>query len=287
MFGYVKPRAADLRVREYDFYRAAYCGVCRRMKALTGRASTCSLSYDFVFLALCRMLTAPECRAKKCRCIAHPCRGKQCLTDSAALDYTARAAAILSCGKLEDDIHDERGGRRLRARLALPFFRRAEKRAALPELSAAVRARLAELQALEHDRTPSVDAPADVFGALLGEVFRHGLPEETAEPFYRVGFHLGRYIYTADAAQDYEQDLQSGAYNPYVLLYPEGLDVSCARTALLLELGTLGRAVDALPFGNAEAVKEIVRNTVYLGLYDRISFLKEPDRKDAANEKSL
>ena len=29
MFGYVKPVAKELLVKEYEFYKATYCGICR------------------------------------------------------------------------------------------------------------------------------------------------------------------------------------------------------------------------------------------------------------------
>ena len=75
MFGYVRPRHTELLVREYDFYRAVYCGVCRSMKKKTGRASSFALSYDVVFLALVRMLyTDRALSCRKCRCMAHPCK---------------------------------------------------------------------------------------------------------------------------------------------------------------------------------------------------------------------
>ena len=32
MFGYVKPVVSELLVKENEFYRATYCGVCRAMK---------------------------------------------------------------------------------------------------------------------------------------------------------------------------------------------------------------------------------------------------------------
>lgn len=274
MFGYVKPRHADLRVREYDFYRAAYCGVCRRMKKLTGAISTCSLSYDFVFLALCRLpLTDGRVSCKKCKCVAHPCKGKNALGDNAALDDTAKLAAVLSYEKIADDARDERGGKRLLAKCALPFFRRALRRAGLPELSAKVRELLTGLSLLEKEKAPSIDAPADVFGKVLGAVFSEGIAQELAGVYYDVGYHLGRFIYAIDALEDEKDDRRQKRYNPFVLLYPEGMteeDVTIAKTGLYLTLDLLGKAIEKIPFQNADAVKEIVYNTVYLGLPDRL-----------------
>ena len=75
MFGYIRTAREELRVREYEYYRASYCGLCRSMGKCTGQCSRFALSYDFAFLANVRMAltqTAPTFRRR--RCIAHPFR---------------------------------------------------------------------------------------------------------------------------------------------------------------------------------------------------------------------
>ena len=37
MFGYVKTVRGELRIREYEYYRASYCGLCRAMGKCTGQ----------------------------------------------------------------------------------------------------------------------------------------------------------------------------------------------------------------------------------------------------------
>lgn len=284
MFGYVKPAHAELLVREYDFYRATYCGLCRAMKRHTGFFSSFSLSYDFVFLALCRMLLHKgETPCRHCRCIAHPLKKRACLQENEALLYAARSAAILMREKLRDDMRDRGAGKKMRAWAAYPVFARAGRRAereGLSPLSEKIGSFLVALGALEKDRVASIDRPAEQFGLLLGEVFSEGIAPEFHEIYHRVGFHLGRFIYAADAAEDFRKDLKSGDYNPYVLLYgKDGFGAQArqaAKTALLLELQALGGAVSQLPFGNALAVEHIIKNTVYLGLPARIHFLDEP-----------
>ena len=50
MFGYIRPVTAELKVKEYELYRAVYCGLCRSLGKCTGCASKLTLNYDFVFL---------------------------------------------------------------------------------------------------------------------------------------------------------------------------------------------------------------------------------------------
>ena len=60
MFGYVRPHNPELRMRDYECYRAYYCGLCRAMGKCTGQCSRLTLSYDFVFLAAVRCYLADE-----------------------------------------------------------------------------------------------------------------------------------------------------------------------------------------------------------------------------------
>ncbi len=275
MFGYVTPRRGDLLVREHEFYRAAYCGVCRAIRKRTGLLSSFLLSYDLVFLALCRMtVTDPHIVMRRRRCPAHPFKRRPCLEENEALDLAARASAILTYEKLEDDRRDASRKRRLRARLLLPIFRRAARRADMPSLLTTTQEALARLSALEDQRIASVDAPAHEFGELLGAVFAEGLEGETRERFFSVGYHLGKFIYAADALDDLREDAASGDYNPYLLSFGEtafrdSIPEEC-RTALYLELSALSEAVEGLPFEGREAVEGIIKNIIYLGLSDRI-----------------
>ena len=85
-----------LRVSEYEFYRGAYCGLCAAMNKRTGAASSMTLSYDMVFLALVRgALTGERYILKKKRCAVHPIKKRTMMLPNGALDYTAQINAIL------------------------------------------------------------------------------------------------------------------------------------------------------------------------------------------------
>ena len=285
MFGYVKPQKAELLVREYEFYRATYCGICRAMKHNTGFLSNATLSYDSVFLALVRMLYLEDdaFKAQKRRCVAHPLSKRPMLDENEALRYVARAFAILTYHKLRDDMHDERGVKRLAVSFATPIVSSAKKKASLSELSELVRRKLSEIRGLEDAGCESADKPASVFGELLGEVFCHGLAEGDRLVPYRVGYHLGKFIYCADAAEDYERDRIKGSYNPYVISYGgEPLtddNRATIKCALLLECKNIASAVNLLPFGTRSTIESIISNIIYLGLPERIKFLdKKPEK---------
>ena len=284
MFGYVKPVVKELLVKENEFYKATYCGICRSMKKHTGFLSNLTLSYDAVFLALCRMayIDDTELSSSMRRCAAHPLKKRCMLKDNSAIEYTARAFAILSHYKLLDDLSDERLSRRMLVSIARPVTSRSVKLADLSPLEFRARELLSRITELERERCPSADLPADLFGELLGDMFSFGLDGEGALVMYEVGFRLGRFIYCADAAEDYEKDRKSGSYNPYVLSYGGELTEENKQTikcALLLECRKLESAVNLIPFGKKYTAEGIVRNIIYLGLVKRIEFLDTPPEK--------
>lgn len=222
MFGYVKPAYGELRVREHELYRAAYCGLCRSMGKCTGCLSQMTLSYDLVFLALVRYaLTGDRVTVRAGRCAAHPLKKRPYLVHTESLGYSAGASAVLTCGKIRDDISDERGFGRFAAKVLLPFARSAAKRADLPGLEAAVKAELDALAALEAEKCADIDRAADCFGRLLGEVVAHGLEGSAKRIAYEMGRYTGRFIYVIDAADDMGKDAKDGKYNPFLCAYGE------------------------------------------------------------------
>ncbi len=279
MFGYVKPVIPELLVKEYEFYRATYCGICHAMKKHTGSLSRITLTYDSVFLALVRMAFIPDGDIKtgKKRCAPHPVKPRVYLCENEAIRYTADAFAILTYHKMLDDLSDEGLGKRLSVSMLRPVSKSACRRAGRKDLAGIVKEKLDKISSLEEERCESVDIPASVFGELLGEVFAYGLSGSWRLISYQCGYHLGRFIYSIDAIEDYDEDRKSGNYNPYVLLYG-GADLTnenrqSVKCALLLECRELEGAVNLLPFGKKITAENIVRNIIYTGLRKRMEFL--------------
>ena len=278
MFGYVKPVSAELLVREYDFYRAVYCGVCQSMQRHTGRLSSLTLTYDSVFYALVRMmLTDTACSSRRCRCLPHPCKGKTCLADNPALEMTARAFAVLAYGKLLDEKADRRGLSRIPLWFASPVLSGAARRAKLPELLADMKHELQTLFVLEKENCPSLDRVADCTGRMLAHFFGYGLADEKRRIAEDIGFHLGRFVALADAAEDFEKDRKKKNYNP---LLASGLTELSPETkerlyiSLTLVLQALEEALLCLPHERYAAAGNILKNILYLGLVKRIDFLR-------------
>jgi hypothetical protein len=159
MFGYVKPKREELKIKDDAFYKATYGGICKRMKALLGPLSTATLTYDSVFLALLRMTLVPDedISASMRTCALHPVKKRNVLNLNHALDYTVRVFAELTYLKLEDDLSDESGAVRMAKRIARPTVRKAKARSGLDEtLALSMKAHLARIRALVGEKNAVV-----------------------------------------------------------------------------------------------------------------------------------
>ncbi len=292
MFGYVKPDVGEMLVKENEFYKATYCGICRAMKKHTGFLSNVTLSYDSVVLALVRMNSLPDdaIGAKMRRCGAHPLKKRCMLNENDALKFTAKAFAILTYYKLKDDRADrEKFLKRMLASLASPIMNHARKKSKEPKMEELIAEKLGEINRLEDEKCQSIDEPARCFGELLGGLFAWGFEGDVKTVNYQFGLSLGKFVYAADAAEDYEKDRISGSYNPYVLNYggaPLTYDnKQTIKLGLVLECRNLESAVSLMEFGSRATIEGIIKNIVFLGLLKRIEFLDKKDSEQAENTK--
>ncbi len=290
MFGYVTPQIPELRVKEFELYKAAYCGLCRAMGKRTGCLSRLSLNYDFVFLVLLRKVAEKRGgEVKMRRCIAHPLKKRPMLEIDPSLEYCARASVMLTRLKLKDNVSDTHGIKRLLARmvaLVSIFFKKTTKE--LRPLEAKLKACIDELSALEGSGCDSVDAVADTFGRLLSEVASYGLEENEATLCAKIGYHLGKWIYIIDAIDDFEDDAKHHSFNPLINAFGKELtdaDRDMIRVALMIELDELSKALCSLDFSAYRDVEGVLKNTIYLGMVSKTKSVL--GIQDGSNVKSV
>ena len=277
MYGYLRIHVPELKVREQEYYRAVYCGLCRTMGKCTGQCSRMTLSYDFTLFALARMaLTGETVTFKHRRCIAHPLRKRPMAEPTSALRLCANTSAILAHHKVKDDLRDERGLKRTAATAVSPFtssMRRRAVKQGYGDMDRGVCLAMQELGELETARLPSVDQPATLFGELMGKTLAYGLEGNTAKLAHAMGLHLGRFVYILDAADDYAEDMEKGRYNPLACLYGDpSMTVLSDRKkeelkiALMAELSELERAFDLLDTADQVDLRGVLSNILYEGL---------------------
>lgn len=282
MFGYIRPSARRLSEVDKALFHAAYCGLCHAMGRRYGFAARFLLNYDFTLLAILLSIpAAPICAVR--RCAAHPFKGCETAEPSPALYAAADCSVILAWWQLRDHIEDHSFIGSLRYRLAALFLRRAYKKACLsaPEFDAAVRRHLDELHALERECCDSVDAAAEPFAALLAEIASTETDRTRKRIFSQLFYHLGRWIYLVDAADDFSQDGKSGNYNPLRFRYgitgdelseeaklslAETLDASIRRMGeayALLDAGVWQKVLDSIFYDGLYGIGKAVLDGTY------------------------
>ena len=142
-------------------------------------------------------------------------------------------------------------------------------------------AELSTLAALERENCTSLDKIADCSGRLLARFFAEGLSDEKREIAEGIGFHLGRFVAIADAAEDFEKDRKKKNYNPLLAANITEMDAKTRdrmRISLTLELSALETFLLRLPHERYDAAGNILKNILYLGLPHRIAFLREGEK---------
>ena len=270
MFGYV--RAADEMLSQEDRqrYRSVYCGLCHALGRRYGLAGRMILNFDLTFLAM--LLQEGPCDTCEKRCIAHPLKARTCQKGSGALDTAADMSVILTWWQVQDGIADHGFFGALQYRFAALLLRRAYRRAKgyQPDFDAATQRQLRDLAEMERRGEPSLDAPADAFARLLAAAAEGAKDPVKRRVLGQMLYHLGRWIYLVDAADDLAKDVKSGGYNPLPRRYdlPEGKLTEEARWELSATLDSSVRAMAAAfelwDFGENRG---IIENIVYQGLY--------------------
>ncbi|MBO4327426.1 MAG: hypothetical protein J5950_09155 [Clostridia bacterium] len=225
MFGYTKAFVPNLRFREYDKYKAYYCGVCKAMGKLLGQGARISLTYESATLAMLVDYCSyeGELPIKKGRCGIHPGKAHPYFYSTPGIVYAARVNIMLSALAAEDNVADK-GSIKSRAALALWKKGRKRSQASYPELYDYINGNLTELRELEKENCSDIDDFAAPFGRILGRVFTvDGLVSETyADTLNRLGTALGKWIMLIDALDDRVKDRKKGNYNIYNTILGEG-----------------------------------------------------------------
>lgn len=109
MFGYVLPCKPEMKVREWQAYRAYYCGLCKQLAREYGLLARMLLNYDLVLLAMLAdgLADTPGC-ARPERCIAGPLNRRPVCAATPGLSLAADALVLTAFYKLDDDVADER-----------------------------------------------------------------------------------------------------------------------------------------------------------------------------------
>lgn len=264
MFGYVTINKPEMKFKEFDVYRAFYCGLCENLRKRYGYKGALSLSYEATFLVL--LLTGLYEKPTKdgtCRCVVHPLK-KHAVKENEFTDYAADMTILLSYYKCMDDWTDEKKLEKLAYASSLKkVFRQVE--AKYPEKASRMKGYFEEISQFEKENNQDIDQISGTFGRIVSELFEYK-KDEWEEYLTKMGFFLGKFIYLCDAYEDVETDCKIGNYNPFKNRYQKPEFEEECRTILTMMMAECSKAFEMLPIiENAE----IMRNIIYSGVWTR------------------
>ncbi len=268
MFGYVRPLRDELKVRDWENYRACYCGLCYTLRKRYGYWACMLVRYDATVLA-CALWQGEVGPTVKRHCPGNPLKRKCTCARSDALDRCADASVLLMVAKLQDEVVDGRRWKKWLAWLMLKLLWRARRKArrALPAVAERLDEMNHRLHALEAEQSRSLDATADTFAAVMAAVPPENQPQSRA--WKQLCYHIGRWIYLMDACDDLDKDRREGNYNAVASRFeltdgqmPDEVKTQMAETAGASMAASA--AAHALLADNG--FSPVLLNVLYLGL---------------------
>jgi len=271
MFGYVIPVKCELKVKEFDQFRAAYCGLCHSLRDNYGLPARFILNYDFTFLAMLLTGAEGEVQYTKRRCIAHPFRRKTCSVGGQAFHQAAGMSIILAHWRLQDAIDDKSFRKGLPYRTVSTCLNRAYQSAAkdFPNFDTHCREQLSKLRILEQANSNQLDQVADTFAQILPHAASAIEDQGEQRALGELLYHIGRWIYIIDAYDDLEEDQSSGNFNPLLTRFnlEEGKLSDTDKAWIQTTLNhSINRLTAAYNLKGETAWSGILENIIYLGL---------------------
>jgi len=277
MFGYIMPDKRELKIKEFELFRAYYCGLCKSMGRSFGGFSRLALNYDSAFLGLLlSSLHREEPHLIREGCIANPFKKKWIVRNSSSVDYAADINVLLTYYKMKDNVNDEGSTLSYLGGLA---FRGGYKQAAgrNPLLDNVIKTSLASQHELERRKCASIDEAAEPFANMMRHIIRAGCrsgDKKVIRILDWLGYNLGKWIYMIDAYDDIEKDAKSGSYNALLLQYHfDGEDIKLfkeriredVREGVIQALSQAADSMELLELSN----KGIIDNIIYEGLFKK------------------
>lgn len=275
MFGYILPEKPEMKIKEYELFRAYYCGVCKSIGRRYGQLKRLLLNYDSAFLAVLIASVAGDVTdVRRERCIAHPVVKRHIVKSSAIIDYASDINVLLAYYNLEDNRRDTGS---LTSGAAMLLLKRAhgKLKRKYPGKCDIIEGRLEELHKLESEGCPSMDMAAEPFARLMEEVTAYEplcSDDKCGEVLRWIGYNLGKWIYILDAFDDLEKDIGKKNCNPLVNQYKyanEDIIEFKKRIRervefnLTYSLNQIARAYELL---EAKANQGILENIIYMGM---------------------
>lgn len=211
MFGYVNPDTPYLFIKDEKLYKALYCGMCKSIGVGCGQCARAALTYDMAFTsALVHNIRCEDVKIKKARCAIHwfkkrPVAGTDEISVMLGCINTALAYHKLCDDKADGD---KKGAFR-------HIFKRGLKRAEKkhPQAVEIIKEQLAKQSELEKKNCAVIDEACEPTAVMLQKLSVYALKEFSTADTEGLFYDLGKWVYLADALDDYDKDVKKNRYN--------------------------------------------------------------------------
>lgn len=300
MFGYVVPFKPELKVKEYNLFRAYYCGLCFSIKKQFGEIPRIALNYDMTFLALILdSITDEDIKVYAKICMAHPSKKRPILYENKAIDYAANMNIALTIFKLIDDVNDDKSLKSKVFSLCLNPYKKKFK-TQIKLINDLIKKNLDKLSIMEKEKNfTSIDEICDPFSIIVGKILEL-YPEkiindskDTRYMLYDFGYSLGKWIYLIDALDDLKEDMENEKFNPINFLYNTfnlPFDEFFIQIKDRIEFSILScacRCRDILNILPINKNKEILDNIINLGMMNKYSKVVDKNLGISEEESNL
>lgn len=210
MFGYVIIDKPNILIKDYNTYRAYYCGLCKSIGKQNSQLMRLTLNYDIVLLALLGYnYENKEPVFKKATCPNHWIKKVEYVDNNDINERICDINAILGYYKLHDDVVDEGKHRGLKA-LLTPVYKKAAERS--PKYDQAVKVGYENLRKHEKQNA-DIETLAECFGTMLMQT-GEALTSKCDGKLKELLFYVGKWIYVIDAIDDAKKDFEKQNFNP-------------------------------------------------------------------------
>lgn len=227
MFGYINPSTPNLFIKDDILYKALYCGMCKSIGKGCGNVARGALTYDTAFMsALLHNIKNCDVKIEKRRCILHLIKRRPMAREDELSVIIGCMNTVLAYHKLLDDRQDgEKKG------MFSFVFRRGYRRAVRkhPEIGRIVEECMLSQRELEKSGCSIIEQACEPTAEMMRRLSDYALGEYATEDTGALMYDIGKWIYLADALDDYDKDVKKGRYN--VLFNAFGKDTKAEAVA--------------------------------------------------------
>lgn len=213
MFGYIQPDTPYLFKKDETLYKALYCGLCKSIGKGCGQCARTALTYDMAFMsALVHNIRHEDVKIEKSRCGLHFIKRRP-------MTVTDEISVLLGCintalayYKLCDDKADGDKKGILRHLYKKGLKRTVKRHPAVVEIIDGSMKKQSELEKAGCD---VIDMACEPSAEMMKKLSAYALGEKSTPETEALFYDLGKWVYLADALDDYDKDVKKDRYNVF------------------------------------------------------------------------